>query len=245
MIQVLQRVGGMTRLSTYSSIHQLQFPYLLNLPGWSKQYTEEGTAKAQPLLQAMQLTEWVPETAKKEDYYEWIRIESMEELNQALKSVQRQGGMGRMPGLYELLSTRQLQKALDEQHVWTKRKRKTTTTIAANATTSTTTTTVLAFVEDIKIQSLRSRRVLSVASTSVEDVEAALWFACCCREEYAATPFVIAIDGAVDIHSSRLCSKLPFVEDPCVLFGTSAVTACNDGGGGGDDVVSQQEQSIQ
>ncbi|GKY96679.1 hypothetical protein MPSEU_000627500 [Mayamaea pseudoterrestris] len=191
MRKVFKRVG----LVQVGCIHQLQFSDLIKLEGWSK-----GDARtAKPLLQAYGQDFTVNELDDA-----WVPVTDMAELQTVLRNVQNNGGLGFMPGLYELLSQRQVEECLNHKTIWK----------------SSHETAAVALVKDDKIQSLQSPWVCSVAAVDAHDVASALNFLC--GSSSHARPFTLSVDGAVLLEESALLSALPFASDACLLFASAA-----------------------
>lgn len=198
--KAMQRVFEKTGLLFLHQIHQLSFSKLKELQGWSR----DDHRPSEPLLQAYGLQSRIGEQARNE---KWSQVESEEEFESVMQDIRKAGGIGHLPGVWELLSANAGKVSIANGRMWK---------LEATGKAA-----VLAFSKDPKIESLKSQWVCSVAASTPEALESALWHAhseACLATLEGDVAFTVSMDGMVP---PAMCESLPLVEDPCVIFGTS------------------------
>jgi GNAT superfamily N-acetyltransferase len=189
---------GMQQLAL---IHQISFTELSKLPGWA----HDDDRPAQSLLKALALEQFIGGSAMEQ---RWIRVNTKVELEKVLRRVKDNGGIGYLPGLYELLSEQDIESSIHQGLIFRSKR--------GDA--------VFSLTKNDKIQSLRSPWVFSLAATTSSALEGALRYAC--SDDFLSllgrySAFTLSVDGAVPIVGNTLFEALPWVDDHCLLFGTA------------------------
>eukprot|EP00746_Dinoflagellata_sp_MGD_P129573 gnl/MRDRNA2_/MRDRNA2_63721_c0_seq1.p1 gnl/MRDRNA2_/MRDRNA2_63721_c0~~gnl/MRDRNA2_/MRDRNA2_63721_c0_seq1.p1 ORF type:complete len:476 (-),score=69.50 gnl/MRDRNA2_/MRDRNA2_63721_c0_seq1:87-1514(-) len=201
----MQRVFNKTGMTFLHQIHQLSFSKIRKLPGWSP----EDQRPAEPLLKTLGLESRLHEKA---GALQWSKVSSDKEFKLVMQKIKEAGGMGHLPGLWELLSESAATDSMVNGRMW-----------KLEATDDNLVAAVLAFSKVPKIESLKSQWVCSLAATTPEALESAVWQAhskACLSTLQGDVAFTLSMDGVVP---SILRESLPLVDDPCVIYGTSCL----------------------
>jgi len=239
----MRRVFDKVGMKYLHNIHQLKMDTLMKLPGWAattrrKQRGDREEVveveQPEPLLKALSIEDLVSQEARNQA---WEQVKSVEELKEVLRHVKSNGGIGYLPGLYELLSEQAVADSLREGLVWKLvdnvryGDEEVTSQVSKSSSVSTSSAAqaaaVMALTKDEKIQSLRSPWVCSIAATEFRHFEGALWHSCFGSETTKAPrTFTVAVDGAVPVDDSScpFCRAIPFVDDTCLLFGSATTS---------------------
>jgi len=204
----MRKVFDKTEMRKLHQIHLCSFSLLADLPGWGS----KDLRVPQTLLRAINAEKLVCDEART---MKWSQIRTESELNTVLERVKAEGGIGLLPGFYDILSKEAVNEALSRGCVW---KLDTKNNAAA----------VFSFIREEKIKSLRSKWVCSIATTSAVALDSAIWKACsdeCLSYLGEDVAFALCFDGAVPVNdsTSSLFHALPLADDPCLLFGTSII----------------------
>lgn len=205
----MRRVFDKLKMKELTKIQMIKFDALRALPGWSTTDTQPCTRH---LLAALDMEHLVSDRARA---LTWSTVESKEELERILGDIQSKGGCGHMPGIYEVIDGQRVHDAIDEQLVFATRNHENNPA-------------VMVFLRDKRISSLKSNWSLSLAGTDDEDLQAALWYACCPEiqtkltraTEQTAAGFTVAFEGVIPL-DGPICSALPLTEDTCFVYGTT------------------------
>jgi hypothetical protein len=244
MGRVFDKVG----MKHTSTLRLLKFDTLKALPGWAADDSDIPCTKH--LLAALNMQDLVSDSVKQkasgaQAQPQWCVVKSTDEACQLIRDVQSHGGgYGQehccmMPGFYELIHVHSstFQESLEQGLV-----------LSLTSIDGISPPAIMVFVRDTRITSLKSKWVLSVATTTEENLQSALWEGCTSpdiqrklqTQQCAGTPgsdisntkpqsqkdgnhdeaigFALAFDGAVPI-DGRFCSKLPLADDPCFVYG--------------------------
>jgi GNAT superfamily N-acetyltransferase len=233
MIRALEKVGFVQ----CNTIPTLQLKVLKELPGW----TPDCDKSPQPLLDALDLNHLVSPIARTIPSSSWCTISTEKQLLEWLERCKKEGGCsGYLPGLYEYIvpgpNRVDLKQSMEHGLV-----------VAIDFRTQTDVScwdgaglAILAFTQDERISSLKSKWVCSIVAHSQLAFEVALWhahssgiarqmqsFQCVeanidplntVDELVAALPFCLVFDDAVPLTVGTLSHALPRVTDECVVF---------------------------
>jgi hypothetical protein len=240
MGRVFDKVG----MKHTSTIRLLKLDTLKALPGWA---ADSDIPCAKHLLAALHMQDLVSDSVKQKAaahaQSQWSVVKSTKEACQLIQDVQSHGGgHGHehcMPGFYELIHVHSstFQESLEQGLV-----------LSLASIDGISPPAIMVFVRDTRISSLKSNWVLSVATTTEENLQSALWEGCTSsdihrklqRQQCTGTSesdisntqpqsenddnhdeaigFALAFDGAVPI-DGKFCSKLPLADDPCFVYG--------------------------
>jgi len=209
----MQSVFAKVGMRRVGRIHQCSFGKLREIPGWAAEGDGEVVA-AQSLLKSIGAESLVHDAART---MEWQPVDSEDKLDNVLKVIQDQGGIGHLVGLYELLSDDSIHHCLESGRVWKLAIDDDRDGTGAGAA-------VMAMTREEKISSLRSPWVCSISATTAKALEAAIWHACsdqCLSLLDGHVAFAVAFDGAVPIEEGSLAQALPLADDACLLFSSA------------------------
>lgn len=198
--RAMQRIFDKVGMVFLNQIHQLSFSKLKQLPGWSSEDDRPG----QSLFKVTGLEGSIGESART---LNWSRVQNEDEFRSVMQEIKQAGGMGHLPAIWELLSEHEAQQSLVNGRMWK---------LEAKGKAA-----VVAFTKEDKIQSLKSKWVCSIAATTPDALESALWHAnseSCLSTLEGDVAFTISMDGPI---SHALCESLPLADDPCVIFATT------------------------
>lgn len=239
MQRALQKVG----FEQCNTISTLSFAKLRDIPGWKP----DDQSTPQPLLDALDLHHLVSSTAKAISPSQWTNIFTDELLLSYLEQFKLDGGTsGYLPGLYEYIvpgvNRADLKQSMEHGLVFVLDVPydKELSSCDSDVNTKTNVQAILAFTQDERISSLKSKWVCSIVAYSELAFEAALnhahsldvarllqSFGSSTREDLAITtsdaelqtpPFCLVFDDAFPIGEEALANALPLVTDPCVVF---------------------------
>jgi GNAT superfamily N-acetyltransferase len=233
MLRALEKVGFVQ----CNTIPTLQWKVLKELPGW----TPHCDKSPQPLLDALDLKHLVSPIAKTIPSSAWCTISTEQQLLGWLELCKNEGGCsGYLPGLYEYIvpgpNRVDLKLSLEHGLVLTMDFRTQTEVSCWDGAGI----AILAFTQDERISSLKSKWVCSIVAHSQLGFEAALWRAhsgdIAKRMQFfhlggdnidplntvdelaTGLPFCLVFDDAVPLNAGTLSHALPRVTDECVVF---------------------------
>eukprot|EP00521_Asterionellopsis_glacialis_P018097 CAMPEP_0195296710 /NCGR_PEP_ID=MMETSP0707-20130614/20021_1 /TAXON_ID=33640 /ORGANISM="Asterionellopsis glacialis, Strain CCMP134" /LENGTH=427 /DNA_ID=CAMNT_0040358301 /DNA_START=205 /DNA_END=1488 /DNA_ORIENTATION=+ len=183
MLHVFEKVG----MKKLTHVKMVEFAEIRKIPGWratstsktttaTTTSTESGNTKTQHLLHAFGIKDLVSCTAKS---FQWSPVNNVDEIRNILRNIKKQGGAGFIPGLYEVVGVDSLvdkDGPFDNKLVFSLTKQVSGSVSDDDKDGSG--DALICFKRDSRISSLKSKWVLSIAGTTEELVQAALWYAC-------------------------------------------------------------------
>ena len=238
MKRALEKVGFIQT----GSIPVLQFAKLKELPGWTPDCEKE----AQPLLDALDMHHLVsPITKALASTSSWCTISTENDLLERLQQCKLEGCSGYLPGLYEYIvpgpNRSDLKQSMEQGLVLTLdvNNQKEISSCEQSNFDENVGQIILAFTQDDRISSLKSKWVCSIVAHTQIGFELALLHAHSydvarrmhsfnddskCKKEHnnedyvTALPFCLVFDNVVPIETGTLAYELPRVTDECIVF---------------------------
>jgi GNAT superfamily N-acetyltransferase len=257
----MQRVFDKLGFVPTNTIPILSFSILRQLPGWDAKDDNDDTTKTttisqvKPLLPALDLYHLLSPNARSIPASLWTTVTSEMQLLELLNEMQREGGTcGFLPGLHEYIvpgpNRMDLKQSLERGLVLVLTiplddKEMSgcccdggdvnDTTNNNNERSLSSERAILAFTQDERIQSLKSKWVCSISAYSTLAFEAALHHAHSSEiaqrinnngsstteirtTEVVVPPFCLAFDDAVPMEEGTIAHALPRVDDECIVF---------------------------